>query len=109
MFKASYDCHPNSLVPIHIVIVSWTSKQTQAYLQVFVEDASHGGEGAIIPLMFDEPGLGRSKLLRVNEDETPRLSEGLQHKCRQPTGRRNRGGGMRQIKMGEGEEKGEGD
>lgn len=43
--------------------------------------------------MFDEPGLGCTKLLRVNEDETPRLSKGLQHKCCQPTGRRDGGGG----------------
>lgn len=56
--------------------------------------------------MFDEPGLGCTKLLWINEDETPRLSKGLQNKCCQPTGRRDGGGGMTQIKMGEGERKG---
>lgn len=78
-----------------------TPSQTQAYLQVFVEDASHSGEGAIIPLMFDEPGLSCTKLFRVNKDETPRLSKGLQHKCCQPRGRRDGGGGVRRIEMGE--------
>lgn len=48
--------------------------------------------------MFDEPGLGGAKLLGVNEDETPRLSKGLQHKRRQPRGRRDGGGGVRPLK-----------
>ena len=56
--------------------------------------------------MFYEPGLGCSKLLRVNEDETPRLSKGFQHERCQPRGRADGGGGVRQIKMGEDEGKG---
>lgn len=68
------------------------STKRWAYLQVFVEDAPHGGERAIISLMFDEPGLGCTKLLWVNEDETPRLSKGLQHKCCQPGEIRDGGG-----------------
>lgn len=59
--------------------------------------------------MFDKPGLGRAKLLGVDEDETPRLSEGLQHERCQPRGSGGGGGGVRQRKMGEEEkEKGEG-
>lgn len=34
--------------------------------------------------MTDEPGLGCAELLWVDEDETPGLSKGLQHKRRQP-------------------------
>lgn len=55
-----------------------------AYLEVFVEDASHGGERAVVSLVFDEPRLGSTKLLWVNEDEATRLSEGLQDKRSQP-------------------------
>lgn len=53
-------------------------------LKVFVEDASHGGERAVVSLVFDEPRLGSAKLLRVDEDEATRLSEGLQDKRCQP-------------------------
>lgn len=55
--------------------------------------------------MFDEPRLGCTKLLRVNENEAPRLSKGLQHKCCQPREIRDEGWGVRQIKMGEDEGK----
>lgn len=74
------------------------STLTQAYLQVFVEDTSHGGERSIISLMFDEPRLGRTKLLWVNEDETPRLSKGLQHKGCQPKRKDTWSGGVRDGK-----------
>lgn len=56
----------------------------EAYLQVLVEDAAHGGEGAVPVLVPDEPGLGCSELLWVDEDEPAGLSEGLQHERRQP-------------------------
>lgn len=58
--------------------------QTWAYLQVLVEDAAHGGKGAVSVLVPDEPGLGCVELLWVNEDETPRLGKGLQHERCQP-------------------------
>lgn len=58
--------------------------------------------------MFDEPGLGCTKLLGVNEDETARLSKGLQHKCCQPRGRGDGGGGVRDKDGWEGR-KAEGD
>lgn len=74
---------------------------TRAHLQVFVEDAPHGGEGAIGPLVFDEPGLGGAKLFGVDEDETPRLSERLQHKRRQPAGRRGGSAERRGDKRGD--------
>lgn len=67
-------------------------------LQVFVQDAPHGREGAVYPLMFDEPGFGRAKFFGVDEDETPRLSEGLQHKRRQPRGRTDGGGRVNEIR-----------
>lgn len=54
------------------------------YLEVFVEDASHGGERAVVSLVLDEPRLGNTKLLWVNEDEATRLSEGLKDKRCQP-------------------------
>lgn len=58
------------------------------YLEIFVEDASHSGEGALLLLVSDEPGFGGSQLLRVDEDEASWLGKGLQHKRRQP-GRSN--------------------
>lgn len=57
---------------------------TRAYLEVLVEDAAHGGKGAVALLVSDEPGFGRAELLRVDVDETSGLGEGLQHKRRQP-------------------------
>lgn len=68
--------------------------QTQTYLQVFVQDASHRRKEAIISLMSDEPGLCYTKLFGVNKDESLRLSKGLQHKCCQPKGKTNESGGV---------------
>lgn len=45
--------------------------------------------------MFDEPGFGCTELPRVNEDETPRLSKGLEHECCQPKDGTDGGGGVR--------------
>lgn len=53
-------------------------------LQVLVEDAAHGRKGAVTLLVSDEPGPGCVEFLWVDEDETPGLSKGLQHKRRQP-------------------------
>lgn len=79
-----------------------------AYLKVLVEDAPHGRERAIVSLMFDEPGLGCTKLLWVDEDETTRLSEGFQHKCCQPR-QTDESRWVRKIKMGKAAEKVKGD
>lgn len=76
------------------------STKTQAYLQVFVEDAPHSRKGAIVSLMFDEPRLGCTKLLWVDKNETPRLSKGLQHERCQPREIKHDGFRVRQIKMG---------
>lgn len=75
-----------------------TPDATQAYLQVLVEDAAHGGEGAVPVLVPDEPRRGCSQLLWVDEDEPAGLSEGLQHERRQPaeTARAGVAGGYRQ-------------
>jgi hypothetical protein len=78
----------------------------QAYLQVFVEDASHGREGALVSLMFNEPGLCSTQLLRVNKDEAPRLGKGLQHKrCQPEAGKTWIEGERGRDRRGEGERK----
>lgn len=53
--------------------------------------------------MFDEPGLGCTKLLWINKDETARLSKRLQNKRREPTGGKDGGGGVMETKTGGGE------
>lgn len=55
--------------------------------------------------MFDEPRLGHTKLFWVNEDETPRLSKGLEHKCCQPRRSKDRNRQGQQIKAGDGAKK----
>lgn len=77
------------------------SPQLSIYLQVFVQNPPYGREGAVVSLVPDEPRLGRSQLLGVNEDETPRLGEGFEHKRCQPGGSAD---GAREVNRGRGRE-----
>lgn len=76
---AGFDTNKNSRPSI-----SFHQDEGCADLQVFVEDASHGGERAVISLVFDEPRLGHPELRWVDEDEAAWLSEGFQDERRQP-------------------------
>lgn len=54
------------------------------HLDVLVQNPAHSREGAIRPLLPDDPALGSLQLLWVDEDEAARLGKGLQDKGREP-------------------------
>lgn len=58
--------------------------QDTPHLDVLVEDAPHGREGAVLFLVLDDPVLGRAQLLGVDKDEAAGLSEGLEDERSQP-------------------------
>lgn len=53
-------------------------------LDVLVENPAHGWEGAVCPLLPDNPALGGRQFSWVNKDEATCLGEGLQDKGREP-------------------------
>lgn len=53
-------------------------------LDVLVQNPAHGWEGAVRPLLPDNPALGGHQFSWVNKDEAARLREGLQDKGREP-------------------------
>lgn len=56
-------------------------------LDVLVQNPAHSREGAVRPLLPDNPALGGCQLSWINKDEAARLSKGLQDKgCEPETG-----------------------